>query len=132
MENNNWHWKIEGTAGESVLPHAMYRGNSDKDISAVTSALRKGIQTSIWTQAVVLIISAQTWSMGPECQALRDPLGIAGNIFATRSYQQRETTLHSIIYSRDHAKAAVRAEQYGNVSEAKQQWDIVFNGHFPE
>lgn len=66
-----------------------------------------------------------------ECQALRDPLGIAANIFATRSYRQRETTLRSIIYSRDHAKAAVRAEQYGNVSEAKRQWDIVFNGQFP-
>lgn len=66
-----------------------------------------------------------------ECQALRDPLGIAGDIFATRSYQQRETTLRSIVYSRDHAKAALRAEQYGNVSEAKRQWDIVFNGKFP-
>jgi hypothetical protein len=65
MENNNWHRKIQGTAGESVLPHAMYQGNSDKDISAVTSALRKGIQTDVWTQAVVLIISAQTWSMEP-------------------------------------------------------------------
>ena len=63
-----------------------------------------------------------------ECQALRDPLGIAGNIFATRSSQQRETN-HLLP---DHAKAAVRAEQYGNVSEAKRQWDIVFNGHFPE
>jgi len=65
MENNNWHRKVQGTAGESVLPHAMYQGNSDKDISAVTSALRKGIQTNVWTQAVVLIISAQTWSMEP-------------------------------------------------------------------
>jgi len=22
MENNNWHRKIQGTAGESILPHA--------------------------------------------------------------------------------------------------------------
>lgn len=65
MENNNWHRNIEGTAGQSVLPHAMYQGNSDKDISGVTSALRKGIQTNVWTQAVVLIIAAQTWSMEP-------------------------------------------------------------------
>jgi hypothetical protein len=43
----------------------MYQGNSGKDISGVTSALRKGIQTHVWTQAVVLIIAAQTWSMEP-------------------------------------------------------------------
>ena len=65
MDNNNWRRKIQGTAGESILPHAMYHGNSDKDISTVTSALRNGIQANIWTQAVVLIISAQTWSMEP-------------------------------------------------------------------
>src|SRR6185437_14071249 len=27
--------------------------------------LRNGIQTNVWTQAIVLIISAQTWSMEP-------------------------------------------------------------------
>jgi hypothetical protein len=47
MENNNWYRKIQGTAGESTLPHAIYRGNSDKDISRLTSALRNGIQTNI-------------------------------------------------------------------------------------
>jgi hypothetical protein len=46
-------------------PHAMHHGNSDKDISALTSSLRKGIQVNVWTQAVVLIISAQNWSMEP-------------------------------------------------------------------
>lgn len=65
------------------------------------------------------------------CHAFRDPLGIAGNIGATRSYLQRETTLRSIVYSRDHAKAALRADLYGDVAEAKRQWDIVFNGQFP-
>ena len=65
MENNNWYRKIQGTAGESTLPHAIYHGNSDKDISALTSALRKDIQANVWTQAVVLIISAQNWSMEP-------------------------------------------------------------------
>lgn len=66
-----------------------------------------------------------------ECQAFRDPLQITGNIGATRSFQQRETTLRSIVYSRDHAKDAVYAERHGNVQEAKRQWDIVFNGEFP-
>jgi hypothetical protein len=65
MEKNNWYRKIGGTAGESSLPHAMYQGNSDKDISTLTSALRKGIQANVWTQAVVLIISAETWAMEP-------------------------------------------------------------------
>ncbi len=66
-----------------------------------------------------------------ECQALRDPLGIAGNIGATRSYFQRETALRSVVYSRDHAKDALRAEALGDTREAKRQWNIVFNGQFP-
>lgn len=66
-----------------------------------------------------------------ECQALRDPLQISGNIGATRSFQQRETALRSIVYSRDHAKDGLYAERHRNVQEAKRQWDIVFNGQFP-
>jgi hypothetical protein len=65
MEKNNWHRTIQGTAGESVLPHAMYHGQSENDISTITSALRKGIEANIWTQAIVLTISAETWSMEP-------------------------------------------------------------------
>ena len=65
MEKNNWFRKIQGTAGESSLPHAMYHGNSEKEISVLTAALRKGIQASVWTQAVVLIITAQSWSLDP-------------------------------------------------------------------
>jgi Second Messenger Oligonucleotide or Dinucleotide Synthetase domain len=66
-----------------------------------------------------------------QCQALQDPLGIAGNIGATRSASQRATTLSSVIYSRDHAKDALSAEGDWDIQEAKRQWDIVFNGHFP-
>jgi hypothetical protein len=65
MEKNNWHRKIQGTAGESSLPHAMYHGNSENKFSAITTALRHGIQTNIWSQAIVLVISAETWSMEP-------------------------------------------------------------------
>lgn len=65
MHNNNWSREIQGTAGESALPHAMYQGNYDQDITDLTSALRRGIQAKVWTQAVVLVISAQTWSMEP-------------------------------------------------------------------
>ena len=60
MEKSNWYRKIQGTAGESSLPHAMYHGNSENNISAITTALRQGIQTNIWSQAIVLVISAQT------------------------------------------------------------------------
>jgi hypothetical protein len=51
VEKNNWYRKIQGTAGESSLPHAMYHGNSENGISAITSALRKGIEASVWTKA---------------------------------------------------------------------------------
>src|SRR5258707_12237620 len=58
------------------IHHAMYHGNSDHDGTTITGALRKGIQAKVWTQAVVLIISAQTWSMDPACRdlkSLKDP-----------------------------------------------------------
>jgi hypothetical protein len=66
-----------------------------------------------------------------ECQAIRDPLQIAGHIGAIRGAQQRETALRSIAYSRDHAKEALYAERHTCVQEAKRQWDIVFHGNFP-
>ena len=65
MEKNNWYRNIRGKAGESSLPHAMYHGNSENSISAIASALRTGIEESVWTKAIVLVISAQTWSMEP-------------------------------------------------------------------
>ncbi len=66
-----------------------------------------------------------------DCHALRDPLGIAGNIGATRSYSQRESALRSIVHSRDHAKDALRAEARRDFQEAKRQWNIVYNYQFP-
>jgi hypothetical protein len=67
-----------------------------------------------------------------ECQGVRDPLGIAGYIGATRSLQQRETAWRSIVYSRDHAKEALYNERQQNDLKSKRQWDIVFNGRFPK
>lgn len=66
-----------------------------------------------------------------QCHGLRDPCEIAGTIGATRSLQQREPTLRSIVYSRDHAKEALSAERRTSIQKAKRQWDIVFNGQFP-
>lgn len=66
-----------------------------------------------------------------KCRSFPDPLGIAGYVGACRSDSQRESALRSVIYSRDHAKEALRAEEAGCTSEAKRQWNIVFNGCFP-
>ena len=66
-----------------------------------------------------------------QCQGLRDPLGISGNIGATRSVSQRETALDSVIYSRDQAKVALLAAREGDLEEARRHWNIVFNDNFP-
>lgn len=66
-----------------------------------------------------------------QCRDFQDPLGIAGNIGACRSSSQRDGALRSVLYSREHAKDALRAEAYGDTAEAKRQWDIVYNGNFP-
>lgn len=66
-----------------------------------------------------------------QCRDFQDPLGIAGYVGACRSSSQRESALRSVIYSRDHAKEALRAEDAGYTAEAKRQWGIVFNGCFP-
>ena len=65
MAGLNWYRRINGTAGESELPHAMYHGNSDKDIATLSGALRTGIEANVWTRAVVLVISGDNWSMAP-------------------------------------------------------------------
>jgi len=65
-----------------------------------------------------------------ECRAMRDPLGLAGNISCVKTESKREAALASVKYSRDHAKSAYQAG-FLSVVEARRQWDIVFNGNFP-
>lgn len=65
MERNNWLRTIDGTAGRSTLPHAMYQGTSDVEPSKIAAGLRSGIQAEVWTVAVVLVINALTWGMNP-------------------------------------------------------------------
>lgn len=67
-----------------------------------------------------------------ECRAMRDPYEIAGNIPAVKTASQRERALDTIAYSRDHAESAVNADRWGDIREARRQWDIVFNGNFPK
>jgi hypothetical protein len=66
-----------------------------------------------------------------ECRAMRDPYGIAGNIPAVKTENQRERALASVTNSRNHADSARTAENSGDLQEARKQWDIVFNGRFP-
>jgi hypothetical protein len=67
-----------------------------------------------------------------ECRALQDPAGVAGYIPAVKTEAQRESTLTSVRYSRDHAKDACWRDYSGNTDEAWRQWNIVFNNTFPK
>ncbi|PTY01855.1 hypothetical protein DB347_25290 [Opitutaceae bacterium EW11] len=67
-----------------------------------------------------------------DCSALRDPLGIAGNIPAVKVPSMQQRVVDSVSNSRDHAKAAESSDYWGGTVEARRQWDIVFNGSFPK
>ena len=62
-----------------------------------------------------------------ECRAYRDPVEISGNVVAVKTDNQRISVLNTIIYARDHAKAALYAESQNDYGEAIRQWKIVFN-----
>ena len=66
-----------------------------------------------------------------QCRALRDPLGISGNISGTYTPGQQEYSVKEADHAYDHAYRALYAEQHRNLMEAYRQWGIVFNGHFP-
>ena len=65
METNGWSRYITGTAGTSTLPHAVYHGDSANPPVAIAKALRKVIQTEVWTVAVVLTMESSNWAMDP-------------------------------------------------------------------
>jgi hypothetical protein len=67
-----------------------------------------------------------------ECRGLQDPLRISGLLPAVKTEARRVPAVASVRYSREHAKAAVRAAYLGYHEEACRQWDIVFNGNFPK
>ncbi len=66
-----------------------------------------------------------------ECRAIRDPIGISGNIGLVKSEAQIETALKAVTYSLEHAKKAQHAKALGKMDEAWRQWNIVFNGELP-
>ena len=67
-----------------------------------------------------------------DCGALRDPIGISGLIPAADTDAKRERLQSAVAASLGHARAALLAEQDGNGATAIQQWNLVFNGHFPQ
>jgi len=60
--------------------------------------------------------------------ALRDPLGISGNIPPARTRAQRELIARSLSFAADHAECAYDAERGGDTSEAARQWRMVLPG----
>lgn len=66
-----------------------------------------------------------------ECRGLRDPVGVAGVLYAVNTQAQHDRLRSAIEYAADHANRAVHAEVRKDWSEALRQWNIVFNGAFP-
>lgn len=66
-----------------------------------------------------------------ECRAFQDPFKVSGMIPAVKTANQRETALASIKYSRDQAKAALYCAGLGELQQARNHWNTVFNGRFP-
>jgi hypothetical protein len=66
------------------------------------------------------------------CRSMRDPLQIAGLIPSAKTLAQQEQVLRSVLFARDHAVAAHNAEDDGDYQEALRQWNIIYNGYFPQ
>ena len=65
-----------------------------------------------------------------ECRGLRDPVGIAGVVYAVKTKPQLSTLVAHVENSLDHASKAVNAEHNKKLKEANRQWDMVFNHNF--
>ena len=65
-----------------------------------------------------------------KCRGLRDPVGIAGNVYAVQTTAKGNKLLSAIDNSLDHAGKAIIAEHHKNFIEANRQWNIVFNNNF--
>lgn len=65
-----------------------------------------------------------------ECRGLRDPLGIAGVIYAAKTDPQWNAICAAVAAALDRSRAAVEAEARKDFEEANRQWNILFNGQF--
>lgn len=65
-----------------------------------------------------------------ECRGLRDPIGVAGVVYAASTDAQWEKINNAVGYALDHSRAALAATAVKDFPEANRQWDLVFNGNF--
>jgi hypothetical protein len=65
-----------------------------------------------------------------ECRAFKDPVGIAGMIPAAKTEAKRQAFDNAVEYSLQHATSALELESRGRITEANDQWNIVFNGRY--
>lgn len=65
-----------------------------------------------------------------ECRGLRDPVGVAGVVYAAATDAQRVKINNSVNYALDHSKSAILAAKKNDFEEANRQWSLVFNGNF--
>ena len=64
MESQHWHKTITGKR-EVSLPHATYQGTTNTDaldIAELATNLKSGIESQVWTKALVLIVQATNWA----------------------------------------------------------------------
>lgn len=61
MEKRNWYRLKDGRP----LPHAMYNGTTNNHIGTVCGAIRKEIESSIWSSAIVFVVEPNSWAMDP-------------------------------------------------------------------
>ncbi|MDZ5455796.1 nucleotidyltransferase domain-containing protein [Azohydromonas lata] len=103
-----------------------------------TSLPIRSFYTDIVLSAYSICVGAKTYGqclhdffvalINIQCNALRDPCGIAGDIVSTNTDVQRQQLLASVRYAQVHAGAALEAQQHKDVQEANRQWELVFNG----
>jgi len=65
-----------------------------------------------------------------ECRGIRDPVGIAGNIYAVQTQAQGKSLINAIDKAYQHSAKALQAENAKDFSSANQQWNLVFNRNF--
>jgi hypothetical protein len=64
MESMHWYRNITGTR-EVTLPHATYQATTNTDapgIAKMADTIKSGIESQIWTKAIVLMIQSTTWA----------------------------------------------------------------------
>jgi predicted nucleotidyltransferase len=92
------------------------------DMLLASSAVCNGIKS--YTQCVYDSLKLLA---DRECRGLRDPIGIAGVIYAAKTNAQWEEVNASVISALTHARSAMVAEAAQDYQEANRQWSMVFN-----